>query len=101
MNCHTFRNNESDSWLLHLRENFGGTVIFTNGYLKKIQTKTPQTFGSAGFSYWHPSGKYIAFSVNKITQIFHGVGNVRAHALDMKSDMVIYDVEKIHLLPLS
>ncbi len=94
MNCHTFRNNESDSWLLHLRENFGGTVIFTNGYLKKIQTKTPQTFGSAGFSYWHPSGKYIAFSVNKITQIFHGVGNVRAHALDMKSDMVIYDVEK-------
>lgn len=94
MNCHTFRNNEPDSWLLHLRENFGGTIIFTNDNLKKIQTKTPQTFGSAGFSYWHPSGKYIAFSINKITQIFHGVGKVRAHALDMKSDMVIYDVEK-------
>ncbi len=94
MNCHNFRDNKADSWMLHLRENYGGTIIFSDGDLKKIQTKTDHTFGSAGFPAWHPSGNYIAFSVNQVTQIFHAIGDVRAHALDMKSDMVIYNVDR-------
>ena len=94
MNCHSFAGKESEHMMLHLRENFGGTVIKTGDALKKVHTKTEQTFASAGFPYWHPSGKYIAFSINSVRQIFHAKGHVRAHALDMKSDMAIYNVEE-------
>lgn len=94
MNCHTFLQNAPDNMVLHLRENNSGTVLRQNQQLRKINTKSEGTFSAAGFPYWHPSGKFVAFSINKVKQVFHSTGPVRAHAIDMNSDMAIYDVEQ-------
>ena len=83
--------------VLHLRENNGGTILIRDNQLELLNTKTDQTFSSVAFPYWHPSGKYIAFSINKVRQLFHSIGHVRAHALDMESDMVILDLKKNEL----
>jgi Tol biopolymer transport system component len=42
---------------------------------------------------WHPNGKLIAYSVNKIEQMFHS-GNGSINVYDKASDLVVYDVEK-------
>lgn len=97
MNCHAFAQKNPDNMLLHLRENNAGTILIRDRNVQRLNTKTPKTFSSVAFPYWHPSGKYIAFSINKVRQVFHSVGHVRAHALDMESDMVIMDVEKNEL----
>lgn len=94
MNCHALAAHNPDNMMLHLRENNSGTIIIREGRVEKLQTKTPTTFSSVSFPYWHPTAKYIAFSINKVRQIFPASGQERAHAYDMISDMVIYDVDE-------
>ncbi|TFG41762.1 MAG: hypothetical protein E4H43_04005, partial [Bacteroidia bacterium] len=98
MNCHSFSRNNPDNMVLHLRESYGGTILFTGGNLEKLNTRTEKMFASAAFPYWHPSGKYIVFSVNRVNQIFHATGPHRATALDLKSDIVLYDIEKREMI---
>jgi Tol biopolymer transport system component len=94
VNCHSFAAYNPDNMLLHIRENHAGTILFRDGKLSKLKTKTPTTFSSVSFPYWHPSAKYIAFSINKVRQLFPAAGTERAHGFDAMSDMVIYDVDK-------
>jgi len=94
MNCHTLAANNPDNMVFHIRENNSGTMLIRNGKVEKLVSKKETPFKSVSFPYWHPSGKYIAFSINKVRQAFPAEGSERAHAFDMGSDMVIYDVEK-------
>lgn len=94
MNCHSMASNNPDHMLLHLRENNSGTILISGDKVQKLETKTPTTFSSVSFPYWHPSAKYVAFSIDKVRQLFPSIGHERAHAFDAESDMVIYDVEK-------
>ena len=98
MNCHSFAMNDPSDMVLHLRESHGGTILYRNDHLEKINTKTGKMFGNAAFPSWHPSKKYIAFSVNKVNQIFHATGPSRAASVDMKSDIFVYDIEKNAML---
>lgn len=43
---------------------------------------------------WHPSGRFIAFSVNATRQDFHSADRNRVEVYDLASDVVLYDVEK-------
>lgn len=45
------------------------------------------------YPYWHPSGRYIAFSSNKTSQMFHLSGRKRIEVYDSSSDVYIYDTE--------
>lgn len=94
MNCHTLAANNPDNMVFHIRENNSGTFIIKDGTVKKLVSKKETPFKSVSFPYWHPSAKYIAFSINKVRQVFPTEGSERAHAFDMGSDMVIYDVDK-------
>jgi hypothetical protein len=94
MNCHAMANNNPDHMMIHIRENNAGTFLISGNKIEKLNTKTPNTFSSVSFPNWHPSAKYIAYSINKVRQLFPSVGEERAHAYDGESDMVIYDVDK-------
>lgn len=98
MNCHSFAGNDPDNMILHLRETFGGTILYQNKNVEKLNTKAGKMFGNAAFPYWHPSKKYIAFSVNLVNQIFHATGPYRAAAVDLKSDVFVYDIGKNEML---
>lgn len=93
VNCHSFRKHNPDSMLFHLRVDYGGTYIITNGNIEKLNTKTPQTEYALVYPSWHPNGKYIAFSVNNTKQMFHTTDINRIEVMDFASNVVVYDIE--------
>jgi hypothetical protein len=98
MNCHSFNRNDPNQMLFHLRGNIGATILVKDGVVTKLSTKTKETISNCVYPYWHPSGKYIAFSVNSISQVFHSVPGKRIEVMDSKSDLVIYDIAANKLL---
>lgn len=94
MNCHSFCMQDPDKMLLHLREVHPGTLIANDGKVEKLQTKTEQTLSSLVYPSWHPSGKFVAFSVNNTQQGFHANNRNRIEVFDTASDVVVYDIAR-------
>ncbi len=94
MNCHTFCRNNSDEMMFHMRGTNAGTIIYQNGELSKVNTKTKNTISPGVYPSWHPSGNYIAFSVNNIVQSFHSLPGKRVEVYDTLSDIVVYNIKK-------
>lgn len=93
VNCHSLSRNNPEKFMLHIRAKFPGTVIYNNGKLEKVETKTDFTLASAAYGNWHPDGKHIAFSVNQINQNFHVFKDQSNEVTDKYSDLVVYDTE--------
>ncbi len=98
MNCHSFSNHDPDRMMLHLRGKVSGTLIAADNNVVKLDTKTKETKYNCVYPYWHPSGKYIAFSVNNISQVFHSVKDKRIEVMDSESDLVVYDISSNKLI---
>ena len=94
VNCHSFCMQNPDKMLFHMRETYPGTILVDGDKIEKLNTKTEQTISSLVYPSWHPSGKYVAFSVNNTKQGFHMNGKNRIEVFDEASDVVVYDVEK-------
>ena len=93
INCHSYCMQEPDKMLFHVRSEFDGMILIQERKIEKINTKTDSTIGPFVYPYWHPSGKYIAFSVNKTMQNFFNSHPNRIEVYDTASDIVIYNVE--------
>lgn len=94
MNCHSFCMQNPDKMLFHMRATYPGTLLIDGDHIEKLNTKTEQTISSLVYPSWHPSGKYVAFSVNDTQQGFHLNDRNRVEVFDNASDVVVYDVEK-------
>jgi len=94
MNCHSFCMQNPDKMLFHMRAKYPGTMLINGNTVEKLNTKTDKTISALVYPSWHPSGKYIAFSVNKTNQAFHLNDRNRIEVFDEASDVVVYDVEK-------
>jgi len=79
--------------MFHTRAIHGGTIIIQNGKIRKIDTKNKYTLSAGTYPCWHPDGKHIAYSVNKINW-YAGAGKTRIDVSDEFSDLVVYDIEK-------
>ena len=98
VNCHSFNNGKTDDFLFHMRGTLGGTYFYRNGQFKKINLKTSDNKNGAVYPRWHPSGKFVAFSSNKITQRFHAADNKKVEVTDLESSLVLYDVAKNEIM---
>jgi hypothetical protein len=94
MNCHSFCLNDSHTMMFHMRAKHSGAVIYRNGKLTKVNTKTNHTISPGVYPSWHPGGRYIAFSVNHIGQAFHSVRQLKIEVTDTLSDLMVFDTEK-------
>ena len=94
VNCHSFPNRDSDKFLLHFRSELGGTYVVRNGEIEKLNTKTDSTMSALVYPYWHPSEKYVAFTVNITNEVVHTKNPNRVEVLDEASDVVVYDVNR-------
>ncbi len=101
VNCHSFCERDPDRMLFHLRSELAGTYIFRNGKKEKLDTKTEETISSLVYPYWHPSGDYLAFSVNKTNQVLHTTDPNRIEVFDEASDMVVYDLDNHQIVTAS
>ncbi len=93
VNCHTFRNHSSDTMMLHVRGPHGGTLIRRDATFEKMTAKIEGNKLGATYPAWHPSGKYIAYSLNEIQQFFHSSGRKAIEVADLAADIVVYDLE--------
>ncbi|OFY68217.1 MAG: hypothetical protein A2Y71_02345, partial [Bacteroidetes bacterium RBG_13_42_15] len=94
VNCHTFCRNSSETMMFHMRSEHAGTVIYRDDKLSKINTRTSKTIANGMYPAWHPSGNYIAFSVNNIVQSYHAIPGRTVEVYDTLSNIILYDVNK-------
>ncbi|MZP54065.1 MAG: hypothetical protein GT600_01330, partial [Bacteroidales bacterium] len=92
MNCHTFARNSGKDIMFHMRGENAGTIIFKDGVYSKVNTKTDSTISAGVYSSWHPSGDFIAYSVNNIVQSFPAMPGRKIEVYDTLSDVVVYDI---------
>jgi hypothetical protein len=93
MNCHSFCMNNNNTMLFHMRGENAGTYIYKNGEIEKVDTKTDSTLGPGVYPSWHPGGKFVAFSTNRIVQTFHAIPDKKIEVLDTLSDIIVYDLQ--------
>ena len=99
VNCHSFNRADPKDMSLHIRGPHGATLLRKNyGPVTAYNTRTDHTLGLCVYPYWHPSGRYIAYSTNTTNQLFHSAGSNRVEVFDTASDLQVYDVEKNELL---
>lgn len=92
-NCHSFLKNNPDNWSIHLRIAPGtGMLLNRGGTTVLVDTRTEFNKSHAAYPAWHPDGRHIAFSVNKVKQFFHETGDNR-DVYDLASDLILYDAD--------
>ncbi|MGB2821437.1 MAG: hypothetical protein WBF17_10675, partial [Phycisphaerae bacterium] len=93
VNCHTFLNHRTRNMLLHVRGSAGAAMLLrADGRLTRVDTRTKYNPSPAAYGCWHPSGKFLTFSVNKLTEFNHSVGETR-DVFDHASDLGCYVVD--------
>ncbi len=94
VNCHTFLNNGTDRMLIQMRSgrrSYGaGMLLVKDGTLSMVDTRTEIDPGLAAFASWHPSGRAVAFSINRVRQFFHTARVEGREGIDLKSDVALY-----------
>ncbi len=98
MNCHVPNHANPDEFQLHVRGQHPATLVRHGGKDKLLQTATDSTIANCMYAYWHPSGKYIAYSLNLIHQTFFEDSAKYIEVYDNASDALILDVEKDQLI---
>jgi IS1 family transposase len=94
VNCHSFNQNDPSQMLFHIRwGGAAGTIIARDDEIAKIDTRTDFNQSPGAYPSWHPNGKTVAFSVNKVFQFFHAAGDSR-DVIDLSSDLILYDIER-------
>ena len=105
INCHTANRTNPDQYLFHIRGDHGATAIRSEKREVKsekselLQAKNETLGGSMVYPYWHPGGRYCAFSTNKTSQMFHTTKkNKRIEVYDASSDVFVYDTQTHSIL---
>lgn len=98
VNCHTSNRTNPQQFVFHLRGENPMTAIRKDGKQTMYSTATPQTIGLCVYPYWHPEGRYLAFSTNTTRQSFHVTKDERIEVFDQESDLQILDTENDMLI---
>lgn len=98
MNCHTFNQGNPYQQSIHIRGEHGATLIKSNNQIKVLKSKSDSILGSIMYPYWHPSGRYIAYSTNLVRQSFHITPNDLIDSFDENSDILLYDIGNNQLI---
>ncbi len=98
INCHTANRANPSQSSMHFRGPNGATIIRKDGKMTAYNMKSaPDSLGCV-YTYWHPDGRYIAYSQNNTLQSFHMKGDERIEVFDTRSDVSIFDTETDSLI---
>ncbi|MCF7974546.1 MAG: hypothetical protein K9N55_12065 [Phycisphaerae bacterium] len=88
VNCHTFCQNQPDKMAIGIRSAEYGSpeLLVDHGQVHRIGTKF-------GYTTWHPSGRIVTFSVNKVRQVFRSAASEVRDVLDFDSFMASYQCD--------
>lgn len=91
VNCHTSNASNPTQSVMHVRGNNGATAVHNNNDVECLVAKNNDLGSSMVYPYWHPSGKYVAFSTNDTQQMFHSKAEKLIEVFDAKSDIILYE----------
>ena len=94
VNCHSFKQNSPERFLLHVRGSLDGTYFVDGEKVTRTTLKTQNMPANAVYPAWHPTGRYVAFSSNKTGQSYHMRPEKNIEVTDQFSSLVIYDTGK-------
>ncbi len=98
MNCHTANRTDPREFTIQLRGEHGATILQKDGVQTYLNTKTDSTKAAGSYTYWHPSGNYVAFGVNAVYQAFF-VGRYKPKEVYHSfSDIVLLDTRTDELI---
>lgn len=100
VNCHAFQGNRANRYQLHVREEYGGTVIRNEGKWGKYNMKLPNTISSGVYPAWHPTLPLIVYSVNKTFMEFHTNGLTKSEVQDTQSGLILFDADHERVIPI-
>ena len=98
INCHTPNRTNPEQYVFHVRGEHGATAVHKDGKEELLKAKNDSLGGSMVYPYWHPGGRFCAFSTNQTSQMFHHANNKRIEVYDSSSDVFVYDTEKHEIL---
>ena len=98
VNCHSFRKNDPSEFSLHIRGEHGATLLRLKDGMEAWNTRTDSTSGFCVYPYWHPGGRYIAYSTNNTRQVFHTGGKKMVEVYDSASDVQVLDLQTMELI---
>ncbi len=98
VNCHSFCAGNTDMAQFHVRGEYGATVLKHGNELDVCNAITDKYMLNCVYPYWHPSGRYIAYSQNNTVQSFHCGSANRVEVYDTESRVVVYDIQRNQLL---
>lgn len=104
VNCHTFLNHGTKRMLLHMRpaqkHQIPAMILVQEGRARMVDTRGAGEPPAAYIS-WHPGGRLLAFSRNRLVQMFHTAGDETREVVDLNSDLGLYDVAsgKVYTVP--
>ena len=100
VNCHTLNRADPEQTLFHARVFKPGTQIFSRKWgERKVDLLAEGMIGSGAYPAWHPSGDFIAFSLNETRQGFRLDGADKIEVIDVRSDMVVYCLADNAIVP--
>jgi hypothetical protein len=97
-NCHTSNRTNPDQFTFHVRGDHGATMVQQHGNREWLKARNDSLHGSMVYPYWHPSGKYCAYSTNQTHQSFHAVRGERIEVFDQASDVFVFNPNTHELL---
>lgn len=87
LNCHTFLNHSASAFAFHVRKGKEG-----NPMILSISNSPSMVEKTSGYLSWHPSGRALAFSMNKLSLFFHATDETR-DVFDEDSNLGIYRID--------
>ena len=91
INCHYYKNWDTDNMMFHVRHYKGGTILVLDGKLHKVNMKTDSTISAGVYPSWHPTHDYIALSNNKTHQSVHAASHDKLEVIDEENDIILYN----------
>ena len=98
VNCHTPNRTNPNQFTFHVRGEHGATVVGSNGKTEILAPRNEQLGGGMVYPFWHPSGRFIAYSTNQTHQNFHQRKDRRVEVYDDHSDIIIYRTDTHEIL---
>ena len=89
LNCHTFLNHQPDTFALHIRDSkkLNPMLLVRSNTVARVDK-------AMGYLSWHPSGRLLAFSANKLSLFCHTIStNETRDVFDAHSDLGIYWID--------
>ena len=92
MNCHTFASQDPRLSMMYVRGPGGGAILNQDGKLNKLDIPGSVYFG------FSPSGRYIAYSTQKIIPAFHSQASKRLEVFDAESNVFVADLAEHRII---